>query len=99
MPRGKRTRKKKHSSLVPPNLESPRKRKRKKWSNESLINAMEAVKKGSSIKRAAEEYVVPRTTLQIWTKLVMIGLDGFWSAYPSLLCKRVITLWQLEWMP
>ena len=29
-----------------------------------MINAMETVKKGSSIKRAAEEYAVPRTTLQ-----------------------------------
>ena len=29
-----------------------------------MINAMEAVKKGSSIKMAAEEYAVPRTTLQ-----------------------------------
>ena len=29
-----------------------------------MINAMEAVKKGSSIKRAAEENAVPRTTLQ-----------------------------------
>ena len=29
-----------------------------------MINSMEAVKKGSSIKRAAEEYAVPRTTLQ-----------------------------------
>ena len=28
-----------------------------------MINAMEAVKKGRSIKRAAEEYAVPRTTL------------------------------------
>ena len=29
-----------------------------------MINAMEGVKKGSSIKRASEEYAVPRTTLQ-----------------------------------
>ena len=29
-----------------------------------MLNALEAVKKGSSIKRAAEEYGVPRTTLQ-----------------------------------
>ena len=35
-----------------------------KWRNESMLNALEAVKKGSSIKRAAEEYGVPRTTLQ-----------------------------------
>ena len=62
MPRGKRTRRKKRSYLVPPNLESPR--KRKKWSNESMINAMEAMKKGSNIKRAAKEYAVPRTSLQ-----------------------------------
>ena len=62
MPRGKRTRRKKCSPSAPPSLELPR--KRKKWSNESMINAMEAVKKGSSIKRAAEEYAVLRTTLQ-----------------------------------
>ena len=29
-----------------------------------MLNALEAVKKGSSIKRAADEYGVPRTTLQ-----------------------------------
>ena len=29
-----------------------------------MLNALEVVKKGSSIKRAAEEYGVPRSTLQ-----------------------------------
>ena len=28
-----------------------------------MINAMDAVKKASSIKKAAEEHVIPRTTL------------------------------------
>ena len=29
-----------------------------------MINSMKAVKKGSNIERTAEEYAVPRTTLQ-----------------------------------
>ena len=29
-----------------------------------MLNALKVVKKGSSIKRAAEEYGIPRTTLQ-----------------------------------
>ena len=62
MPRGKKTRRNKRASSAPPCFESPR--KQMKWRNESMLNALEAVKKGSSIKRAAEEYGVPRTTLQ-----------------------------------
>ena len=38
--------------------------KRKQWSEESMIGAMQAVVDGSSISGAAREYSVPRTTLQ-----------------------------------
>ena len=67
MPRGnmyqaKRPSRKKHSTLAPPSLESLR--KRLKWKNKSMISAMEAVKKGTSINRASEEHGVPRATLQ-----------------------------------
>ena len=45
-------------------LRSPIKRgKRKQWSDEAMLAALEAVKNGSSIKRAALEHGVPRTTL------------------------------------
>ena len=54
-------RKNKRASSAPPSLESPK--KRLKWCNESMINAIEAVKQGCSVKRAAEEHGVPRTTL------------------------------------
>ena len=54
-------RKNKCASSAPPTLELPK--KRLKWSNESMINAIEAVKEGCSIKQAAEEHGVPRTTL------------------------------------
>jgi len=40
-------------------------KKRLKWSNESMVKAIDAVKSGHcSIKWAAEDYKVPRTTLQ-----------------------------------
>ena len=58
----KRSRRKKHSYSAPPTLQSPK--KRLKWTNESMISGVEAVKRGSSIKRAAEEHGVPRMTLQ-----------------------------------
>jgi len=62
MPRG-RPRKRKRSSSAPPSLQSPK--KRLKWSDESMVNAINAVKSGRcSVKRAAEDYKVPRTTLQ-----------------------------------
>lgn len=38
--------------------------KRKQWSDESMIGAMQAVADGLSITAAAREYGVPRTTLQ-----------------------------------
>ena len=65
MPQGrprKKSSSRKHCSSAPPTLESPR--KRLKWKSESMIKAMDAVSKGSSIKGAAEKYGVPRTTLQ-----------------------------------
>ena len=49
---------------APAVLQSPLKRgNRKQWSNEAMIAALEAVKQGTSIKRAALEHGVPRTTL------------------------------------
>ena len=30
------------------------------------------------------------------TELVTVGLDGFWSVIPSLLCKKVIALQQQD---
>ena len=38
--------------------------KRKQWSEESMVGAMQAVADGSSITGAAREHGVPRTTLQ-----------------------------------
>ena len=46
------------SNLAPPVLQSPK--KQLKWTNESMIRAMDAVKQGSSVKRAAEQHGVPR---------------------------------------
>jgi len=61
MPRG-RPKKRKRSSSAPPCLQSPR--KQLKWTNENMVNAMDAVKSGKcNVKRAAENYKVPRTTL------------------------------------
>ena len=58
----KRSQRKKCVSSVLPTLQSPK--KRLKWTNESTISAMEAVKRGSSIKGATEEHTVTRFTLQ-----------------------------------
>ena len=52
----------KRGSSAPPILESPK--KRMKWSKESMVAAMKAVSKGSTIRKAALEHGVPRTTLQ-----------------------------------
>ena len=40
-------------------LQSPKKRLR--WINECTVRAIDAVKQGSSVKRAAEQHGVPRT--------------------------------------
>ena len=61
MPRRKRPRAKASPPAV---LESRRAKKRKKWPNESMLAALEAVKNGCPVKRAAMEHNVPRTTLQ-----------------------------------
>ena len=59
MPRRKRP----HVKASPPAvLESRRAKKRKKWPNESMLAALEAVKNGCPVKRAAMEHNVPRTT-------------------------------------
>jgi hypothetical protein len=49
-------------------------KKRKKWSNTSMVEAMEAVRKGStSINRAAVTFGVPRTTLKDLSGRVLHG--------------------------
>jgi len=49
------------SNSAPPCLKSSKKLLR--WENEAMMAAMKVVKGGCSIKRAAEEHNVPRTTL------------------------------------
>ena len=62
--RRRKNRKRLRSKSAPAVLRSLIKRgKRKQWSDEAMIAALEAVKNGSSIKRAALEHGVPRTTL------------------------------------
>ena len=57
-------RKRLRSKSAPAVLQSSIKRgKQKQWSDEAMLAALEAVKNGSSIKRAALEHGVPRTTL------------------------------------
>ena len=51
-------------SAPPAILSSPKKRKRKQWTNEAMLSALEAVKTGEPILRAARIYGVPRATLQ-----------------------------------
>ena len=53
---------KKPASSAPPVIKSPN--KRLKWSNESMVKAIDAVRRGCTIKRAAGEHGIPRTTLQ-----------------------------------
>ena len=64
MPRGRLRKppsKRIRSNSAPPVLQSPK--KRLKWTNNSMIRAMDAVKQGSSVKRAAKQHGVSRTTL------------------------------------
>ena len=53
-----------HSKSAPAILHSPRHGKHKQWAQESMLAALEAVRAGCSVKRAALEHGVPRTTLQ-----------------------------------
>ena len=53
------------SSSAPAVLKSPTKKKRKQWSNESMLAALEAAKKGLPARKAAKQYGVPRSTLKI----------------------------------
>ena len=53
------------SKSAPAVLRSPRRpAKRKQWTNEAMVAALEAVKQGETILRAARTHGVPRTTLQ-----------------------------------
>ena len=61
-PKKRTSNQKKRGSSAPPILESPK--KRMKWSNESMVAAMKAVGNGNTIRKAAMEHGVPRTTLQ-----------------------------------
>ena len=61
---GKRPKRQPRSSSAPAILKSPAKKKRKQWSEVSMVAALEAVKKGMTINKAAAQHGVPRTTLQ-----------------------------------
>jgi len=53
------------SKSAPAVLQSPRRpKKRRQWTDESMVAALEAVKQGEPILRAARTHGVPRTTLQ-----------------------------------
>ena len=53
------------SKSAPAVLQSPKRpTKRKQWSDETMAAALEAVKGGQTILRAAQTYGVPRSTLQ-----------------------------------
>ena len=51
------------SKSCPPVLSTPIKKTRKQWSDESMLAAIEAVKNGEPLLRAAVMFGVPRTTL------------------------------------
>ena len=60
----KRPKRRPCSNSAPAVLKSPTKKKRKQWSNDSMLAAFEAVKKGLPVRKAATQFGVPRTTLQ-----------------------------------
>ena len=60
-PRGRQRRIR--SKSAPAVLRSPRRGKRKQWDEDAMLAALEAVRSGCSIKRAALEHGVPRITL------------------------------------
>ena len=60
-PRGRQRRIR--SKSAPAVLRSPRRGKRKQWDEDAMLAALEAVRSGCSIKQAALEHGVPRTTL------------------------------------
>ena len=58
-----RPRKRSYSAPATLDCGSSNKTKRKKWTNESMDKAIEAVKEGSSVQRAAIAHGIPRQTL------------------------------------
>ena len=52
------------SYSAPAVLRSPHKKRRKQWSNESMLLAMEAVNNGTPVQYAARLHGVPRSTLR-----------------------------------
>lgn len=53
------------SKSAPAVLQSPKRpKKRKLWSDESMVAALQAVKRGETVLRAAQTYSIPRSTLQ-----------------------------------
>ena len=62
MPRRKK--KRLRSKSAPAVLQTLKVTKRKQWSNDAMVAALEAVKNGIPIKRAALDHGVPRSTLQ-----------------------------------
>ena len=63
MPRGKRWPKRAQSKLSPTTV-SNRPSKRKQWSDEQMLAAIEAVEKGCGPNQAAKEHGVPKSTLK-----------------------------------
>ena len=60
-----RTKRRLRSKSAPAVLQSPKRpQKRKAWSEELMVAALEAVRQGTSTFRAAKLYGVPRSTLQ-----------------------------------
>ncbi len=62
MPRKRRVRQR--SQSAPAVLQPRQPSRRKQWTDEAMVAAMEAVKRGQSVLRAATMHGFPRTTLQ-----------------------------------
>ena len=66
MPCGRRKKKRLRgrSKSAPAVISVAKSNKRKQWSNEPMIAALESVKNGCPVRRAAHEHGIPRSTLQ-----------------------------------
>ena len=74
----KRRRKRLRSKSAPPVLQRADTCKRKQWSEEFMLAALESVRNGKSIQRSALQHGVPRTTLQDRQRLFMdLSQDQF----------------------
>ena len=79
--------KRSHTSSAPPALVSPK--KRLKWTNQSMLVAINAVKNGSSVNMAAICHGVPWITLQ--DRLSCRVIHGTKPGPPSYLNKEVVS--------